>query len=81
MSYRSLGKSYDWELEKYRMASKPSDTGNKRRFFKNFARFVKHPLGYTYWKGYSFFKGSSTLNLFFGLALVSSLYKSIQEAK
>lgn len=37
MSYRTMGQQYDWELEKYRMVSKPSDVGNRRRFFKNFA--------------------------------------------
>lgn len=54
MSYRSLGQSCDWELEKYRMAAKSSDKGNRRRFFKNFARLVKNPFGYSYWKGYRF---------------------------
>lgn len=29
MSYRSLGQKYDWDLEKYRMASKQSDIGNR----------------------------------------------------
>lgn len=50
MTWRSLGKAYDWEMEKFRMAKKPVDRGNKRRFFKNMFRFVKHPIGYTYWK-------------------------------
>ncbi len=54
MSYRSLGKAYDWELEKYRMVSKSADVGNRRRFFKNFARFFKNPFGYTYWKSYRY---------------------------
>ena len=52
MSYRSLGKQIDWDFEKFRMASKPSDKGNRRRFFKNFARLFKNPTGYLYWKNY-----------------------------
>jgi len=45
MSYRSLGKAYDWDTEKYRKADKGADKGNRRRFFRNFARFVKNPPG------------------------------------
>eukprot|EP00178_Gracilaria_changii_P011145 TRINITY_DN3197_c0_g1_i1.p1 TRINITY_DN3197_c0_g1~~TRINITY_DN3197_c0_g1_i1.p1 ORF type:complete len:159 (+),score=4.54 TRINITY_DN3197_c0_g1_i1:101-577(+) len=48
--YRSMGKQYDWELEKYRLGRKPNDKGNKRRGFKNFFRFVKNPIGYISWK-------------------------------
>ena len=50
MSYRSIGRIHDWDMEKYRLGKKPSDKGNRRRFFKNFARFVKNPLGYLFWK-------------------------------
>ena len=49
-NHRSMGKQYDWELEKYRLSKKPIDKGNKRRGFKNFFRLVKHPLGYIGWK-------------------------------
>jgi hypothetical protein len=49
MVYRSLGKTYDWELEKFRLAKKPVDKGNKKRLFRNIARFIKHPLGYVGW--------------------------------
>ena len=45
-----MGKQYDWELEKFRLGKKAHDKGNKRRFLKNFARFVKNPLGYISWK-------------------------------
>ena len=34
------------------MQKKFIDRGNKRRFVKNVLRFVKNPLGYTYWKTY-----------------------------
>lgn len=47
---RSMGKQYDWELEKFRLSKKPTDRGNKRRGFKNFFRLVKNPLGYIGWK-------------------------------
>jgi len=50
MIYRSLGKQYDWELGKWAASKKAPDRGNKKRFFKNVWRFIKHPLGYTYWK-------------------------------
>lgn len=50
MSYRTLGRTFDWDMEKYRMGSKPSDKGNRRRFLKNSARFVKNPAAYLYWK-------------------------------
>ena len=52
MAYRSLGRQFDWDMEKFRNGPKPADKGNKRRFLKNVARFVKNPLGYTYWKSY-----------------------------
>lgn len=50
MIYRSIGKQFDWELEKFRLSKKNIDRGNKRRLFKNFFRFVKNPGGYIYWK-------------------------------
>ena len=74
MSYRSLGKTYDWELEKYRMASKSADFGNRRRFFKNLARFVKNPIGYTYWKSYRYAQGVNTMNFLFAFALFGGVY-------
>lgn len=49
MIYRSMGKTYDWELEKFRLGRKFVDKGNKRRMYRNFARFVKHPLAYISW--------------------------------
>ena len=50
MIYRSIGKQFDWELEKFRQSKKNIDRGNKRRFFKNVFRFIKNPGGYIYWK-------------------------------
>lgn len=49
MVYRSFGKTYDWELEKFRLSRKTVDKGNKRRFFRNVFRFIKHPVGYLTW--------------------------------
>ena len=46
MSYRSIGKKYDWDLEKYRSNKKPSDKGGRRRLLKNFSKFMKNPTGY-----------------------------------
>ena len=56
MTYRSLGKQFDWDLEKYRLSKKPADKGNKRRLIKNIVRMIKNPAGYIYWKTYKFFK-------------------------
>ena len=50
MIYRSMGKQYDWELEKFRLARKPIDRGNKKRLIKNFMRFLKHPIAYVGWR-------------------------------
>lgn len=52
MIYRSLGKQYDWELERFRLARKQIDRGNKRRIYKNLFRFIKNPMGYFFWKTY-----------------------------
>lgn len=48
-TFRSMGREYEWDLEKYRLANKGVDKGNKRRFFKNVLRFAKNPYGYTFW--------------------------------
>ena len=49
MTYRAMGKTYDWELEKFRLSRKIVDKGNKRRFLRNFPRFIKHPVAYLAW--------------------------------
>ena len=46
MIYRSMGKQYDWEMEKFRAGRKPIDRGNKKRLLRNMVRFIKHPVGY-----------------------------------
>lgn len=68
MTFRSLGRQYDWDLEKYRLSNKPIDTGNQRRLMKNVARLAKNPLGYTYWKLHS--KISRT-SIFVGLCYLN----------
>lgn len=50
MSYRSVGRDYNWDLHRYALDKKPSDKGNRRRFMKNTARFIKNPFGYIFWK-------------------------------
>lgn len=50
MTYRTMGRTYDWDVEKYRKSGKSADKGNRRRFMKNIARLVKNPYGYLYWK-------------------------------
>ena len=52
MIYRSMGKQYDWDLEKFRNSKKTVDKGNKKRLIKNFFRLVKNPTGYLFWKSY-----------------------------
>eukprot|EP01017_Pseudomicrothorax_dubius_P028919 TRINITY_DN3476_c0_g1_i1.p1 TRINITY_DN3476_c0_g1~~TRINITY_DN3476_c0_g1_i1.p1 ORF type:complete len:214 (-),score=45.80 TRINITY_DN3476_c0_g1_i1:101-742(-) len=54
MIHRSIGKQYDWELERFRASKKYPDRGNKKRLFKNFFRFLKHPIGMIYWRSYKF---------------------------
>jgi len=54
MIYRSIGRQNDWELEKFRAGKKFPDRGNKKRWWKNLWRVMKHPLGYYYWKTYKF---------------------------
>ncbi len=73
MSYRSIGKQHDWEMEKFRASTKPADKGNKRRFFKNFARMVKNPAAYFFWKSRGLF-GNTSL---FGPLLISSLIGTV----
>ena len=77
MSYWTMGKNYDWELEKYRMAAKSSDLGNRRWFFKNLAWFIKNPYGYTYWKSYRLTWGANFMNMLFGLTILGSFYSGI----
>ena len=50
MSYRTMGKMFDWDLEKFRLGRKHSDKGGRRRLVKNISRFFKNPFGYLYWK-------------------------------
>ena len=58
MSYRTLGKKFDWDFEKYRLSRKPKDFSNKRRLSRNMARFFKNPFGYIYWKTFKLFKAT-----------------------
>ena len=54
MAYRSLGRQFDWDMEKFRNSPKPADKGNRRRFMKNVARMAKNPFGYIFWKTFRF---------------------------
>ena len=66
MAMRSLGRQYDWDMEKFRNDKKPADKGNKRRIFKNAFRFFKNPVGYTVWKSKGMFVGGRVaVTLFF----------------
>jgi len=76
MIYRSMGKQYDWELEKFRLAKKYPDRGNKRRWFKNMFRLIKHPMGYLWWKTYRFRTAKGRLMATcMGIAAIFTLYK------
>ena len=65
MSMRSLGRQYDWDMEKFRNDKKPADRGNKRRIFKNIFRFFKNPLGHTAWKMKGILVGGRVMVTFF----------------
>ncbi|CAD8127163.1 unnamed protein product [Paramecium sonneborni] len=76
MIWRSMGKAYDWEMEKFRMQKKFIDRGNKRRFFKNFFRFIKNPFGYIYWKTYKIRQPKGRIiTTMLGLGVIGTLYK------
>jgi len=86
MIYRSMGKQYDWELEKFRLSKKYPDRGNKRRWWKNLFRVVKHPLGYLFWKTYKFrtAKGriiTTAMGIGFTLMIIRYKRYSFQVAK
>ena len=51
MISRALAKETDGDFGKFvNSTRKPRDNAQKWRAFKNIARFVKNPFGYTYWK-------------------------------
>ena len=50
MSYRTLGRMWDWDLERFRLSRKANDKGNRRRLLRNLVRLVKNPGGYVLWK-------------------------------
>ena len=50
-SFRALAKETDGDFTKFVMKTgKPRDMAQKWRAFKNIARFMKNPFGYTFWK-------------------------------
>ena len=73
MTYRSMGKQYDWELEKYRLSKKANDKGNKKRFIKNVFRFIKSPLSYIVWKTNRWFNPMPKLLTVAGIVYVVGL--------
>lgn len=84
MSYRTMGRAWDWDLEKYRNAIKGSDRGNKRRVMKNFARLVKNPVGYVFWKTtggvrpYNFFNVVLLIAFGYGFAVYAKKARDIK---
>lgn len=83
MIHRSLGKQYDWELGKFGGSKKSVDAGNKKRFFKNLWRFLKHPIGYTYWKTARYRQAKGRLQATtFGIAAIMTViyYKKLSMA-
>jgi len=71
MTLRSLGRQWDWDLEKYRMSEKTIDAGTKKRFTKNVLRMVKNPIGYTYWRFGARLSNLRFFTLWFGVAMGS----------
>ena len=81
MIYRSIGKQNDWELEKFRAAKKFPDRGNKKRLWKNFFRFLKHPIGYYYWKTFTWQRNKPRLiAITMGIGFLSMLISYKQQA-
>jgi len=74
MSYRSLGRQFDWDMEKYRNGGKSADRGNRRRFMKNVVRLFKNPIGYTYWKTYRLNQRLPLILTLISLGFVSNMF-------
>lgn len=57
------------------MGRKSVDRGNKRRLFRNFVRFVKHPIGYVAWRLARFQMASTprALVALFGITFIAAL--------
>ena len=77
MTYRTIGKLYDWDLEKFRADNKKADKGNKRRLMKNLARFCKNPVAYAYWKIGSRFRHTRVTVVIFAFLFFGYLNKYI----
>lgn len=77
MTYRSIGKQYDWELEKFRLGRKTVDKGNKRRLVRNLSRFVKHPVAYITYRLQRYLLACQprALPVLIGLAFLGALYE------
>ena len=75
--YRSIGKTYDWELEKFRLSKKSVDKANKRRMIRNFARFVKSPIAYLFWATSRWVAASQprVLYIFLAMTWAGALYE------
>lgn len=69
-----MGKDYNWEVDKYATASKSADVGNRRRFIKNIARFIKNPSGYVYWKTYLKAENHNKIRQLWALLLVFGVF-------
>ena len=80
MSMRSLGRQYNWEMEKYRNDKKPADRGNKRRFIKNLFRFFKNPYGFIHWKTKRWYTGGRVLLTFFYISFPILFYQGWKRA-
>lgn len=76
MSYRTIGRNYDWDLEKFRLSRKHSDKGGRRRLLKNISKFIKHPAGYIYWRTHKLFQHSRWMVIGYVLG-VAVLFKKL----
>ena len=85
MTYRSIGRQYDWDLERFRTAPKPSDKGNRRRMIRNAVRFLKNPFSVAFWrlKAFSITGRASKLMFFliFPVAFLSAYSETINDSR
>ena len=81
MTYRTIGKLYDWDLEKFRADNKKADKGNKRRLMKNLAHFAKNPIAYTYWKMGSRFRHTRVTVIIFTVLMIGYINKNLNLAQ
>ena len=85
MTFRSIGRQHDWDLEKFRVGPKPSDKGNRRRMIRNAVRFLKNPYSVAFWR-FKAFNITSRISKFvfylvFPLAFLNAYKETVNDSR